>query len=116
MYKIIHDLALPKFKEGGDITDRFILFMPGEVLNYYDYCPESLLKPGEYSDPDRLPADENAFKLADIVPSLKSFGAPTRKSLSNIYENILYTIDTSQSQSHVFDTEEYKSAMKYLHE
>ena len=117
MYKIIHDLALPRFDESGDITDRFILLMPGEVLNYYDYCPESLLKPGEYSDSDRLPSDENAFQLADTIPSLKSLaGAPTGKSLSTIYENVLYTIDTSQSESHIFDTMEYKSAIEYLEE
>ena len=117
MYKIIHELALPDFNEGGDITDRFILLMPGEVLNYYDYCPQSSLKPGEYSDPDRLPSDENAFKLADTVPSLKPLaGEPTGMSLSNIYKNILYTINTGQSQSHIFDTPEYKSAIDYLHE
>ena len=114
MYTIIHDLALPHFEEGGDITD---LLMPGEVLNYYDYCPESLLKPGEYSDPDRLPSDENAFKLADTLPSLTSLaGVPTGKSLSTIYGNILYTIDTSKSQSLIFDTKEYKSAIEYLQE
>ena len=116
MYTIIHDLALPHFEEGGEITDRFILLMPGEVLNYYDYCPESLLKPGEYSNRDRLPSDENTFKLADTLPSLALFGEPTGKSLLTIYDNILYTIDTSNSQSLVFDTPEYKSAIKYLEE
>ena len=51
MYNIIHNLALPDFDESGDITDRFILLMPGEVLNFYYhhndyYYPQSLLKPG----------------------------------------------------------------------
>ena len=115
MYTIIHNLALPNFNENMDITERFILLLPGEVLDYYDYCPLSELKPNEYNDPDRLPPDENTFKLGDTVPTLNPLaGGTTGKSLATIYEDILYSINNSYSSSDVFESNEYTSAMNFL--
>ena len=117
LYTIIHNLALPNFEEGGDITERFILLMPGQVLDYYDYCPIEKLSALEKKalDPSRLPPDENRFKLGDTVPTLESLaGGTTGKHLSVIYDNILYLMNTTSSSSDVFNQPDYLSAMHYL--
>lgn len=114
LYSAIHDVALPNFSEGSDITERFIMLIPGEVLNYYDYCPLSEAH-GEHDDSDRLPPDENRFRLSDTVPNLNPLGGGlTGDSLSLIYENILYMIDTSSTVSDPFAQKSYSDSMKYL--
>lgn len=118
MYTVLHNLALPNFDDSQKVTERFILMLPGEVLNYYDYCPlsESV---GEFN-PDNynsFPPDENSFRLSDTLPTFNPLGGGlTGKSLSTIYENILYTIDTSTSESDPFSQESYTSAIAYLTE
>ena len=117
MYSIIHNLALPNFEEGGNITERFILLMPGQVLDYFDYCPLQELSADENAalDPSRLPPDENTFRLGDTVPTLNPLaGGTTGKKLSVIYDNILYLINTTYTSSDVFDYPDYVSAMHYL--
>lgn len=117
LYSVIHDLALPGFNGHGNITERFILLVPGEVLDYYDYCPLQDLTVGEDEnlDPYRLPPDENAFRLGDTVPTLNPLsGGTTGKHLSVIYENILFLINTSYAQSDPIASPLYASAMDFL--
>ena len=116
LYKIIHDLALPNFDDKAPITDRFIMLMPGEVLDYFDYIPTS---DANYTsrDPNSKPPEENLFTLSDTVPSLNPFaGVTTGKSLSTIYSNILYTIDTSYSTMDPTLKKSYTNSMAYLKE
>lgn len=119
LYTILHDLALPRFDDGKDvdITERFILLQPGQVLNYYDYCPYDRLEKDEMDTiplPE-LPPDENTFMLTDTIPSVNPLGGGlTGKRLSTIYRNILYTLDTSVPGPTPVTTDGYQGAMEYL--
>lgn len=116
LYAAIHDLALPPPKLDEFITERFIMLEPGEVLNYHDYVPLDKDTP-TFVNSGRLPPDEAAFRLSDTVPSSKPVGGGiTGKSLSTIYSDILYQIDTTNITDDSFTTEAYINAMKYLQE
>lgn len=119
LYTVIHDMALPRIHENTLVTERFILLEPGEVLNYYDYCPSEKLKPNEKGviPSASLPPDENTFMLTDKLPNLNPLrGALTGKRLSTIYRDILYTIDTSAPGPNPLSTSEYHEAMEFLQE
>lgn len=108
LYTTIHDMALPQLKAKETLTERFILLEPGEVLDYCDYT--------KACNP-RLPPDEAAFRLSDAIPSLEPVGGGvTGKSLSTIYSNILYTIDTSTIDDDPFTNKNFINAMNYLQE
>lgn len=113
LYTVLHDLALPTLNEGDKVTERFTLLEPGEILNYYDYTP---LKDTPVFNSSRLPPDEAAFRLSDAVPSYSPFGGLSGNSLSTIYSNVLYGIDTSSIEDDPFKTQQYLAAMEYLQE
>lgn len=113
LYTVLHNLALPNFDPNRDVVERFILLIPGEVLDFEDYCPlsEKAQISQEY---DRLPPDENLFRLSDTVPTLNPLGGGTTgKSLARIYEDVLYSLDTDKLTD-AFQQEGYKSAIEWL--
>ena len=111
MYDVIRVMALPDSAEKrGLVTERFIMLLPGEVLNYYDYCPIEKQK-GVVFLPSRLPPDENTFLLTDKLPTAGESG----NRLSTIYRDIVYTINTTGTGEEPFD-KGYQDAMKYLRE
>ena len=114
MYSILHDLALPHLNPNEKVTERFVLLQPGEVLDPYEYMPVNE-SAAVFSDPLRLPPDEKMFRLSDTVPTLNPLGGGTTgKSLSTIYSNILYSIDTTTVKEDPFTNENYLAAVKYL--
>lgn len=118
LFTALHDMALPRFTDDSGIpmTERFILLQPGKVLNYYDYCPSGNLQPNERDrvPPPLLPPDENAFMLTDKLPAPNPLGGGlTGKSLSIIYHDILYAIDTSAPNLNSLNAE-YRTAMDFL--
>ncbi len=116
MYTILHDVALPNFDDSVNITERFILLSPGQVLDSYDYTPLNSNEP-VFIDPSRLPPDENAFRLSDAMPTLNPLGGGTTgKTFSTIYSDIIYTIDTTSIKNDPFKDEAYIAAMAYLQE
>lgn len=118
LYTILHDLALPKFGP-GKIVERFILLLPGQVLDYHDYCPldavEKKTEDPQDTNPDRLPPDENLFRLSDTLPTLYPLGGGiSGKRLSQIYKDILYMIDTSKAGPSPFKQDSYTKAIEWL--
>lgn len=123
LFAVLRNLALPRKDDPNmSISERFIMLLPGVVLDYYDYCPLEKLTPSEKDlivpMSTRLPADENTFRLTDRVPDLNPLeGGLTGKSLSAIYRRVLYTMDTSApSDFNVLNTTEYTKAMEFLQE
>ncbi len=116
MYTILHDVALPNFDDTVPITERFILLMPGQVLNYYDYVPLNGSEP-VFINPSQLPPDENSFRLSDTITTLNPLsGGTTGKTLSVVYNDIVYTINTTSIKNDPFKDEDYIAAITYLQE
>lgn len=129
MYTVIRNVALPptSAEETGNepITQRFLMLLPGKVLNYYDYFPgntyEAALENPDYDGqqvviPPRVM--ENMFSLADAVPGRYPLrGGDTGESMAIIYDNILNKLEvkgfTKKTQA---EKERYLVAIDYLAE
>ena len=115
LYTVLHDLALPNFNPDNPVSERFILLVPGEVLDYHDYAPlDGKIKIHDFN---RLPPDENQFRLSDTVLNVNPLGGGiTGKSLSRIYEEILYSLDTSRTGADPFSKATYTDSINWLKE
>lgn len=117
LYTIIHNMALPNFNPEEEIVERFILQIPGQVLNYEDYRPlTDKTKNTDDNAINKLPPDEHLFRLSDVVPTLNPLaGGTTGKSLARIYEDIIYQLDTSKIGSDPFaEGSTYQVALEWL--
>ena len=120
LYDVLHQMALPRLDDRKlPITTRFIMLLPGVVLNYYDYCPTETLTQNEKDTlpfATRIPSDEKTFRLTDEVPTINPLaGGRTGRSLSTIYRRTLYTMDTSAAtDTNILNSTEYAAAMEFL--
>ena len=100
-YEALHHLALPDVDTSKIVHQRFILQIPGKVLNPMDYYPgkeyeEYLKNPHNSSKEIQIPpmVMERMFQLSDVVPGADPLtGGETGYSLTRIYESILGTMD-----------------------
>lgn len=101
LYKAIHHFALPTTNFTRPVNQRFILQIPGKVLNPADYHPgdeyEKFLKnPHKMQKEVQIPPMimEKMFQLSDAVPGTDTLsGGETGYSLARIYESVLGTMD-----------------------
>ena len=101
LYEALHSFALPDIDTSKPVNQRFILQIPGKVLNPMDYYPgdeyEKYLKNPHKSQKEvQIPpmVMEKMFQLSDVVPGSDSLaGGESGYSLARIYENILGTMD-----------------------
>ena len=101
LYEALHYFALPDVDISKEVHQRFILQIPGKVLNPMDYYPgkeyeEYLKNPHNSSKEIQIPpmVMERMFQLSDVVPGANPLtGGETGYSLTRIYESILGTMD-----------------------
>ena len=101
LYEALHHFALPGVDISKPVKQRFILQIPGKVLNPMDYYPgkdyeEYLKNPHSSSKEIQIPpmVMERMFQLSDVVPGAHPLtGGETGDSLARKYENILGTMD-----------------------
>ncbi len=101
LYDALHSFALPDEDPFTNVTQRFILQIPGKVLDPMEYYPgdeyvEYLNDPNKYSQEVHIPpiVMEKMFQLADAVPGANPLtGGETGLSLARIYETILGSMD-----------------------
>ncbi len=129
LYTVIRNVALPptSAEETGKepITQRFLMLLPGKVLNYYDYFPgdtyESALENPDYDGrqvviPPRVM--ENMFSLADVIPGRYPLrGGETGESMAIIYDDLLNKLEVKGfTQKTQTEKERYLVAIDYLAE
>ena len=101
LYDALHAFALPNTDPSRPVSQRFILQIPGKVLNPMDYYPgktyeEYLRNPHKASREVHIPpiVMEKMFQLSDIVPGANPLtGGETGISLARMYERILGSLD-----------------------
>ena len=102
LYDALHAFALPNTNHSRPVSQRFIMQIPGKVLNPMDYYPgktyeEYLRNPHNANSSDgEIPPDvmEKMFQLSDVVPGANPLtGGETGISLARMYERILGSLD-----------------------
>lgn len=101
LYDALHHFALPDVDVSKPVSQRFILQVPGKILNPMEYYPGK--KYEEYlEDPHNVKEDvqippmvmEKMFQLSDVIPNAHPLtGGESGYSLARIYERILGTMD-----------------------
>ena len=125
MYVTLVNLVIPKLPGPTDeVYNRFIMTMPGKVLNYWDYYPgedyEEKMQSSDSDPADSIPTSvkEKWFDLTDVIvgPDVFSSGV-SPKSFAEVYESILSKmkvlgIDTK----HMNIQQKYNYSLQYLAE
>jgi hypothetical protein len=100
MYRVIHNVALPKPLHGGRTTKRLIMMLPGIVLSERDYHPGAeYITSYSQTDADKyleIPPIkmQNLFNLVDVIPGIDPLrGQESGESFSRTYKNILGRMD-----------------------
>jgi len=101
LYDALHAFALPDTDPSRPVSQRFIMQIPGKVLNPKDYYPgkeyeDYLRNPHKASHEVHIPpiVTEKMFQLSDIVPGANPMtGGETGISLARLYERILGSLD-----------------------
>ena len=101
LYDALHAFALPETDPSEAVSQRFVMQMPGKVLNPKDYYPgkeyeDYLRDPHKASKEVHIPpiVMEKMFQLSDVVPGSNPLtGGETGISLARVYERILGSLD-----------------------
>ena len=101
LYEALHNFALPDVDTSKPVEQRFILQVPGKVLNPMDYYPgedyeKYLQNPHKSQKEIQIPpmVMEKMFQLSDVVPGANRLGGgETGYSLTKRYESVLGTMD-----------------------
>ena len=102
LYDMLRQFALPDLDyDSNDLKHRFILQVPGKVLNPTDFYPgqayiDYLNNAENYTERVDIPQQvmEKMFSLVDIVPGAHPVaGESTDYSLARLYESILSNLD-----------------------
>ena len=126
LYLTLRNIAFPKspYSQSSTVHNRFILLLPGKVLNYDDYNPGELytasMKAKNTSAPHVLVSPsvmEKWFDIADVVVGGDLYSGDTGKSLAQIYRNILSQIKIKDFKTLYQDAKaRYNEAKTYLTE
>ena len=100
LYKVLHNVALPRPANGGKTSKRLVLMIPGKVLYERDYHPGTeYINSYSETNPDtylEIPPIkmQNLFNLVDVVPGIDPLqGQESGESMSTLYRDILGRID-----------------------
>ena len=101
LYDALRHFALPDLDYDSNIQQRFILQVPGKMLNPIDFYPgqeyvDYLNKPENHMERVDIPQQviERMFYLVDVVPGAHPVaGETTGNSFARLYESILDNLD-----------------------
>ena len=123
LYDAVHAFALPETDPSEAVSQRFVMQIPGKVLNPKDYYPgkeyeDYLRNPHKASQEVHIPpiVMEKMFQLSDIVPGANPLtGGETGISLARVYERILGSLDVVDfTELIAADRNVYKEALDKL--
>ena len=126
MYITLRNLVFPQSPiTSSKVFNRFVLMMPGKVLNYWDYYPgkdyeESLLRVNSSVPEVQIPPSvmEKWFDIADVVVGADVFsGGVTAKSFGQVYKTVLSNTKViNLDGQHEEVQKRYNRALSYLTE
>ena len=101
LYDALRQFALPDLSYDSNSQQRFILQVPGKVLNPFDFYPgkkyiDYCNNPENYTEKVDIPQHmmERVFYLVDVIPGAHPVtGETTGYSLARLYESILDNLD-----------------------
>ena len=125
MYMTLMNIVFPKAAATANdpVFNRFVLMMPGKVLNYWDYYPgkdyeESLLRINESAPEASVPPSvmEKWFDISDVTVGPDIFaGGVTAKSFGTTYSTILKNTKVlGLDAKHAEEQKKYAKALDYL--
>lgn len=108
LYYALHQAAFPLQVQtlGSDasVTERFVLQIPGLLLNPHDYDPGELYRTAQADPNDGYPESnirpriaENMFRLTDLLPNSNPLtGGLSDRSLADTYRKIIFGMDVKK--------------------
>lgn len=120
LYKVLHNIAMPKALYDGPSTKRLVMMLPGKVLydkdyypgkDYIDFVNDNARARDRYVEIPPIKM-QNLFNLVDVVPGIDPLqGQESGESFSAYYREVLGQMDikgleslTEDQQKHLQDS------------
>lgn len=102
LYKVLHNVAMPKALYDGPSTKRLVMMLPGKVLyendyypgkKYMDFIADAERQKDRYEEIPPIKM-QNLFNLVDVVPGIDPLqGQESGESFSRYYQEVLGEMD-----------------------